>query len=206
MTYDQHDKVHDVPLDDVLTSGESDDESGHETSEDNAQDNAPDNALDVAQKEAAHFKDQWMRAVAELDNLRKRSAKEREDSLKYAVTKFAHDMLSVSDNMTRALDVCPATVPTELEGVINGVRITQSELTSIFNRQGITEINPLGQMFDPNFHQAMFEIPLKDASLPTIEGEPVVEITSGMVVQILQSGYTIHGRLLRPALVGVAKG
>lgn len=158
-----------------------------------------------AQKDAAHFKDQWIRAVAELDNIRKRSAREREDTLKYAITKFAQDILSVSDNMARALDACPAHVSHDLGGMIDGIRMTQSELENTLSRHGIKKLSPLGEMFNPNFHQAMFEVPMDTATLPVEDGQEPKHIVSGMVVQVVQSGYMIHDRLLRPALVGIAK-
>lgn len=157
-------------------------------------------ALEQAQKEAAEFKDKWMRSVAELDNTRKRAQKERDDALKYGMTKFAQDILAVADNMQRALEVCPLEAPSDMQGMIDGIKMTQSELGTILARHGIQEIQPLYAMFDPNQHQAMFEVPLSNVRAPENQ-----EVKSGMVVQVLQCGYTIHDRLLRPAMVGVAK-
>jgi molecular chaperone GrpE len=145
------------------------------------------------EEEIAKFKDLWMRAAADADNLRKRSAKDREDTLKYAVTKFAQDMVAIADNLARAVETCPSTIPSEVSGVVDGIKLVQDELRRIFERHGIQEIHPLGALFDPNFHQAMFEIPATE-TLP-----------SGTVGQVLQAGYMIHDRLLRPALVGVTK-
>ena len=146
--------------------------------------------------------------MAELDNTRRRAQKDREDALKYAVSNFARDILSVYDSLSKAADMASKVVERtdEMKGFMEGVDLTLFELNNVFGRYGIKIVNPENLPFDPNFHQAMFEVPLSDASLPTVEGEPTPEITSGMVVQVLQSGYTIHDRLLRPALVGVAKG
>ena len=134
-----------------------------------------------------------MRTAAELENVRKRSAKDREDALKYAVTKFAQDMVGVADNLSRGLGACASDVPEDMKGMVDGIKLVQEELRHIFERHGIQEIHPLGQSFDPNFHQAMFEIPATESLVP------------GTVGQVLQAGYVIHDRLLRPALVGVVK-
>lgn len=143
--------------------------------------------------EAQKFKDLWIRTAAELENVRKRSSKDRDDALKYAVTKFAQDMVAVADNLSRGLEACTVSVPEEMQGMVDGIKLVQEELRRIFERHGIQEIHPLGQSFDPNFHQAMFEIPATD------------NLVSGTVGQVLQAGYVIHDRLLRPALVGVVK-
>lgn len=145
------------------------------------------------EEELAQMKDQLLRTMAEMDNLRKRTQKELDDIRKYAVTQFARDLISVLENLDRA----EASIPTELEeGVIKniaeGIRLTHKELSSVFKRHGIEKISPLGEKFDHNFHQAIVEIPDANA-------EP------GTVVQVMQNGFTIQGRLLRPALVGVAK-
>lgn len=144
--------------------------------------------------ELAQMKDQWLRSVAELENMRRRTQKEKEDAIKYAATHFARDMVSVVDNLRRALESCPKTeeMPDAIKSLIVGIEMTESELLTVFDRHGIKKIAPLHENFDPNYHQAMMEV--ETADYPT-----------GTIVQVLQAGYVIHDRLLRPALVGVAK-
>ncbi len=151
--------------------------------------------VEALKEEVDRLKDQWLRAVAESENVRRRAQKDREDASKYASTHFARDLLSVSDNLRRALESCPqnADLPDAVKALIEGVEMTERELIGVFERHGIKKINPLHEKFDPNFHQAMFEIE---------NGE----VESGTILQVLQQGYIIHDRLLRPALVGVAKG
>lgn len=150
--------------------------------------------IDSLQKEISDLKDQWLRAVAETENVRRRSQKEREDALKYAVSHFVRDILAVADNLRRAMESCPETeiLSESVKSLVEGVGLTESELLSVFDRHGIKKISPLHEKFDPHFHQAMFEVESE-------EKEP------GVILQVLQDGYTIHERLLRPALVGVAK-
>lgn len=144
--------------------------------------------------ELATAKDQWMRALAEAENIRKRADREREEMRKYAQAGFARDMLSVADNLRRALESCPLTeaFPEAVHSLISGIEMTERELLTTFERQNIRPLNPIGEKFDPNFHQAMVEV--QDSTK-----EP------GTVVQVLQVGYIIHDRLLRPALVSVSK-
>jgi len=146
------------------------------------------------QSQLDKMKDQWLRAVAELDNTRKRAQREREDALKYAATNFSRDILGVYDSLTRAAEMIAKVDQTseENKGFIEGVNLTLSELNNIFSRHGIQKVDPINQPFDPNFHQAMFEVPTND-------------VAAGTVVQVMQIGFTIHDRLLRPALVGVSK-
>lgn len=144
--------------------------------------------------EIAGLKDQLLRALADSENTRRRSKKEIEDGAKYAVTNFARDMLGVADNFRRALDATPHdTQDPALKNLITGIEATERQLQAALERYGIRKLEPLGQIFDPNFHQVMAEIP--DPSQP-----------AGTVVQVLQAGYVIHDRLLREALVAVAKG
>lgn len=148
------------------------------------------------EEEIVELKDKLLRAMAEEQNLRRRMARELEDASKYAVTNFARDMLGVGDNLKRALDhMIGLTDPTEEEADTfrAGVDMTARELQIVFDRHGIKTLEPLGEKFDHNLHQAMFEVP--------DSGEP-----DGTVVQVIAAGYTIGGRLLRPAMVGVAKG
>ncbi|MBA3813593.1 MAG: nucleotide exchange factor GrpE [Alphaproteobacteria bacterium] len=141
------------------------------------------------------LKDQLLRTMAELENYRKRAEREREEMAKFAITGFARELLTVSDNLRRALESVPAEheKPEELLKIlVEGVEITEKELLTVFKRHGIEKIEPLGQPFDHHLHQAMFE--LEDSDQP-----------AGTVVQLMQPGYSLNGRLLRPALVGVSK-
>ena len=150
----------------------------------------------LAQLEAelAEAKSATLYARAEAQNLLRRAQKETEDARTYAVTQFARDILSVADNLARAL----AAIPPELrddekgKGLVTGLEATGRELDSVFARHGISKIGAMGETLDPNRHQAMMEVPTADAP-------------PGTVVQEIQSGYMIRDRLLRPALVGVAK-
>jgi molecular chaperone GrpE len=153
-------------------------------------------ALAAARAEAAQMKDQALRAMAEAENTRKRAQRDREDAQKYGITNFAREMLTVADNLRRALEAIPAeTLQADeaLKTLYDGVAATERQLEAALAKQQIQRIWPEGERFDSNFHQAMFEVP--DSGKP-----------AGTVVQVLQAGYKIHDRLLRPALVGVAKG
>lgn len=158
----------------------------------------PSPAEDVARLETenADLKDRLLRTLAEMDNLRKRTERDVQDARAYAVTAFARDLLSVADNLQRALSSVPemSEDAPALKSLQEGVGMTGRELQQVLTKHGVAPVEPqAGDKFDPNLHQAMFEVP--DPSAP-----------SGTVVQVVQTGYTISGRLLRPALVGVAKG
>ena len=144
--------------------------------------------------ELAEHKDQLLRALAETENVRRRAQREREDALKYAVAGFAKELLSVADNLRRALDSLPQSEVKDerTRGLVTGVEATERELLSVFERHGLRRIDPEGERFDHNLHQAIFE-----AERP---GKP-----GGIVIEVLQPGYVLHDRLLRPAMVGVAK-
>jgi molecular chaperone GrpE len=154
-------------------------------------------SVELLQKEAAEARDRMLRTLAEMENLRKRTAKEVADSKLYGVTGFARDVLDIADNLQRALDAVPAetraAADSGLTSLIEGVELTERSLLNALEKHGVKKLDPQGQKFDPNFHQAMYEVP--DASVP-----------AGTVVQVMQAGYTIGERVLRPALVGVAKG
>jgi len=153
-------------------------------------------ALAKAQAEIAELKDRLLRTAAESENLRKRMEREKEDALKYGAAKFSKDILTVADNLRRAIENVPKAEAEASEPVRNlviGIEATERELLSVFERHGITRIDPKGQRFDPNQHQAMFEV--QDPSQP-----------AGVVVQVIAAGYMQHGRLLRAAMVGVSKG
>lgn len=147
-------------------------------------------------EELANAKDQIVRALAEAENTRKRAAREREDANRYAISAFAKDLLSVSDNLRRALESMPNTEETQygeqLKALIEGVEATERELLRVFESKGIKAVEALHTPFDPNFHEVMFE-----ASDPT---KP-----AGTIIQVVQTGYTLHDRLLRPARVGIVR-
>lgn len=144
-------------------------------------------ALAAAQQEALYAK-------ADVQNVRRRAEKEVADAHAYSATKFARDILSVADNIGRALDLIPAAAREDdaWKGLIVGLEATGRELSAVFERNGIRRVESMGQPLDPNLHQAMMEIPTDDAA-------------PGTIVQEIQPGYMIKDRLLRPALVGVAK-
>ena len=151
----------------------------------------------VLEREHAETKDRLLRALAEMENLRKRTEREIADSRLYSLTSFARDLLAVADNMRRALEaVTPelrGSAESAVQSLIEGVELTERELLKALEKNGVRQFTPQGEKFDPNVHQAMFEIP--DATVP-----------AGSVVQVVQPGYMIGDRMLRPALVGVSKG
>jgi molecular chaperone GrpE len=147
--------------------------------------------------EAAEMKNRLLRALADMENLRKRTEREVADARQYGIASFARDILGVADNFGRALEsVGPELRNSEEPGVtalIEGVELTERDLQKALEKNGIRKIEPMGEKFDPNLHQAMYEIP--DPSVP-----------SGIVVQVVQPGYVIGERILRPAMVAVSKG
>lgn len=145
--------------------------------------------------EVDKLKDQLLRTVAELENYRKRAEREREETAKYAITAFGRDLLTVADNLRRAIESIPEDHdhPEKLlKTLLEGVEITEKEILFAFKKHGIEKIDPLGKPFDHHFHQAMFEVEATD--------QP-----AGTIVHVLQPGYQLKDRLLRPAMVGVAK-
>jgi len=154
----------------------------------------PDNRVENLEARMKELNDRVLRAMAEMENTRRRAEKEVQDARAYAVTGFAREMLSVQDNLGRALKHLPADMK-ENDGhraFVEGVEVTERELLNIFERHGIKKINPKGEAFDHNLHQAMFEV-------ETTEHAP------GTVMEVVQEGYVIRDRLLRPAMVGVAR-
>lgn len=147
------------------------------------------------EEQIAGLKDQLLRVMAENENVRRRAQRDVEDASKYAVSNFARDILTIGDNLARALESVPEDAREENEALVSlldGVTMTQREFVTTIERHGIRRIDPKGEKFDHNFHQAVFEV--EDG-----ENEP------GTVVQVVQRGYVIGDRLLRPAMVGVAK-
>lgn len=154
--------------------------------------------IEIAQlkEESAAFKDRLLRTAADMENLRKRAEREKAEATLYAATNFARDLLSVADNMSRALAAMSEddkdAADEATKNLLTGIELTEKELLNIFQRYGIRRVETVGYKFDPNLHQALFE-------LPTSEHPP------GTVVQEMQSGFAIGDRCLRPAMVGVAK-
>jgi molecular chaperone GrpE len=148
-------------------------------------------------REAAEARDKMLRTLAEMENLRKRTTREVADARTYAISGFARDVLDIADNLQRALDAVPAEAKAAadpgLKALIEGVELTERSLHNALEKNGVRKFDPAGEKFDPNVHQAMYEVP--DPSVP-----------AGTIAQVIQSGYMIGERVLRPALVGVAKG
>jgi len=153
--------------------------------------------VDKLKAENEEMKDKMLRTVAEMDNLRKRTAREVADTRSYAVSGFARDLLGVGDNLQRAIQAVPEdkreSGSDEFKALIEGVEMTERELLKALDNAGVKKFNPEGEKFDPNKHQAMFEMP-----------NP--EVPNNSVQQVVQEGYMIGERILRPAMVGVAKG
>jgi molecular chaperone GrpE len=152
---------------------------------------------DVLRAENADLRDKYLRLAAEMDNLRRRTERDVKDAKSYSVAGFARDMLAVSDNLRRALDAIPAEAQagedTGLKALAEGVEMTERSMLAALERHGVRKLDPVGEKFDPNFHQAMFEVPNPDVAKST-------------VVQVVQDGYVIGERVLRPAMVGVSTG
>jgi molecular chaperone GrpE len=149
-------------------------------------------ALEQVLQERDQYKDRFMRALADAENARKRSDKDRREAENYGGSKLARDMLSVHDNMKRALDAATEEQRTISGPVLEGIELTMRELLSVFKRHGITPIAPqVGDVFDPKIHQAMFEAPVPDTK-------------AGEIIQVATEGFMLHDRLLRPAQVGVS--
>ena len=148
-------------------------------------------------EEIASLKDRLLRALAEMENLRRRTEREVADARVYGITQFARDVVTVADNMERALQALDAEIREKAEpgvkALLDGVELTERELIKALEKHGVQKLDPKGQKFDPHRHQAMFEVP--DSSVP-----------AGTVVQVVQAGYSIGERVLRPAMVGIAKG
>lgn len=153
-------------------------------------------ALAKSQAEAAELKDKLLRTLAEMENLRRRTEKEVADSRAYGISNFARDMLGFADNLRRAVEAVPVEARTAegpLKAFVEGVELTERDFAATLARHGVRPIDPKGQKFDPNLHQAMFEAPNPD-------------LPSGTVMEVVQIGYAIGERVLRPALVGIARG
>lgn len=160
-------------------------------------DDPEEGSVEALTKEVAEAKDRMLRTLAEMENLRKRTAREVSDARTYGISGFARDVLDIADNLQRALDAVPAEARAAadpgLKSLIEGVELTERSLHNALEKNGVKKFDPAGEKFDPNIHQAMYEVP--DPSVP-----------AGTVAHVVQAGYMIGERVLRPALVGVAKG
>ena len=160
-----------------------------------------DNALPIEesneelQTKNDELKDQLMRTLAESENLRKRTIKDVDQAKKYSHISFVRDLVSSVDNFKRALDSLPedkADLPEPIKNLIIGLEIVEKEINSTFEKHNLKQISPLGEKFDYNFHQAMFEVPTNDTD-------------PGIVIEVSQIGYLLYDRLVRPAMVGISK-
>lgn len=151
--------------------------------------------LRTALEENEKLRDQLLRTLADAENTRRRADRDRDEATKFGISRFAKDLLTVADNLRRALDAVAQTddAADALKALADGVAATERELLGVFERHGMERIDPADEPFDPNLHQAMFEL-------------PGTEKPAGTVVQVMAPGYRLQGRLLRPAMVGVAKG
>lgn len=153
-------------------------------------------ALEALSNDNAELKDKLMRTLADMENLRARTEREKKDMAKYAVANFARDILTIGDNISRTIQAVPEesiNADPALKTLVDGIEMTERELSNTLDRYGVKLIDCEGEPFDPNIHQAMFEVPNPD-------------ITAGIVVEVVQNGYMIGERVLRPAGVGVSKG
>src|SRR5690348_6348824 len=152
--------------------------------------------LAEAQREAAEFKDKALRTLAEMENLRKRTEREVADARLYGNASFARDVLAVADNMQRAFDAMGSELRQQsdpkVKALVEGVELTERELLKVLEKHGVKKFSPEGEKFDPNFHQAMYEVPTS-------------ELPPGHVAQVIQAGYMLGERVLRPAMVAVVK-
>ena len=157
----------------------------------------PFKVLEALQAENVELKDRVLRVMADMENLRRRTEREVGDAKAYGVTSFARDMLTFADNLRRAVEAVPADVrdgaEPRLKSFIEGIELTERDFLSRLNRFGVKKLEPMGKRFDPNMHEALFEMP--DESVPT-----------GTVMQVVEQGYAIGDRVLRPAKVGVSRG
>jgi len=156
----------------------------------------PEEKIEALETELAKQKEQVLRQLAETENARRRAQREREDTIRYGASALAKDLLNVADNLQRALQSVPSEARESddvIKNLVIGIEMTEKELLSAMQKQGVEKIEPLGEKFSYDKHQAMFEVP--DTGKP-----------AGTIVELMQPGYIMHERLLRPAMVGVAKG
>ena len=192
----QEKKLNEKEIKDSLeTSIEDVEESISKNNEDFNEEGIDQSNTDIIQEKLDESKDRLLRMAAEMENLRKRSLREKEDAIKYSITRFSRDIITIADDLERALDSTKNIETLDVEdtkNLIEGIEITMKSLKQIFTRNGIERFDPLGEKFDPTQHEAMFEIPDDKKE-------------SGIVAHIVEPGYRISDRVLRPARVGVSK-
>ncbi|MGO9133123.1 MAG: nucleotide exchange factor GrpE [Methylovirgula sp.] len=174
-------------LDPQMEGGTANDQAAAEANAD------PFAVLQKLQAENTDLKDRMLRTLADMENLRRRTEKEVADAKLYGVTSFARDMLTFGDNVRRIIDNIPAELRQSAASVVEGLELTERDFLSRLARHGVKKLEPQGLKFDPNKHEALFEVP--DESVP-----------NGTVVQVVEDGYAIGDRVLRPAKVGISRG
>jgi molecular chaperone GrpE len=188
-------------MDQLQEDDQDDDQEEDELEEEEAEEEAEEEEVDetvVLKAEIADLKERYIRLAADMENLRRRTEREVKDARVFAISNFARDVLSVSDDLSRAMQVVRDSQNTEdplasVAGLVEGIAATERAMITTMERHGVTRVDPLGEKFDPNYHQAMFEVP--DATKP-----------NNTVMNVVQAGFKIGERMLRPALVGVSKG
>ena len=201
----EHDFIPSQEILDVETLAEKDSAEAisFEIDEDVATEDPPEHRILILETEVSELKDKYLRTVAEMENVRRRTQAEKENASKFAIANFAREMLTVSDNMNRAFtsvdgegrgeNAEPSEIASQFKAFIEGVKMTEADLMKTLEKLGLKKIEPLGLRFDANLHEALFEFENK-------------EQPSGTVAQVLEQGFTLNGRLLRPAKVGITKG
>ena len=196
---DDASNLENIQVENELDAGELDEDNASPIGESNEELQTKNEELQTKNEELQtkneELKDQLMRTLAEGDNLRKRTIKDVDQAKKYSHISFVRDLVSSVDNFKRALDSLPedkADLPEPIKNLIIGLEIVEKEINSTFEKHNLKKISPLGEKFDYNFHQAMFEVPTNDTD-------------PGIVIEVSQIGYLLHDRLVRPAMVGISK-
>ena len=198
--YGSDEHMDDDALADAMDALEDEDRQEEEEEledEDKAEEEEVDET-ELLKAEIADLKERYIRLAADMENLRRRTEREVKDARVFAISNFARDVLSVSDDLSRAMQVVRDSQNTEdplasVAGLVEGIAATERAMITTMERHGVTRVDPMGEKFDPNYHQAMFEVP--DATKP-----------NNTVMNVVQAGFKIGERMLRPALVGVSKG
>jgi molecular chaperone GrpE len=195
--YGSDEHMDDDALADAMDQLEDEDREEDELEEEEAEEEEVDET-ELLKAEVADLKERYIRLAADMENLRRRTEREVKDARIFAISNFARDVLSVSDDLSRAMQVVRDSQNTEdplasVAGLVEGIAATERAMITTMERHGVTRVDPVGEKFDPNYHQAMFEVP--DATKP-----------NNTVMNVVQAGFKIGERMLRPALVGVSKG
>ncbi len=199
--YGSDEHMDDDALADAMDQLQEDDEEDDLEEELDGEDEVEEEEVDetiLLKAEVADLKERYIRLAADMENLRRRTEREVKDARIFAISNFARDVLGVSDDLSRAMQVVRDSQNTEdplasVAGLVEGIAATERAMITTMERHGVTRVDPMGEKFDPNFHQAMFEVP--DATKP-----------NNTVMNVVQAGFKIGERMLRPALVGVSKG